>query len=131
VRNRLCFSMLVVLLALVLIAPDCRGDDASGRWKGRWTTYQPDNGRGHRGTLRVRLKRQSDGSYQGFFAGRFAVVIPYFYRAKVYQHGNVLHSTKQLGPFGNYDMRLYYQPGSLNGTWSAAGDTGSIRLRRL
>jgi hypothetical protein len=121
--------MFVVLLALVVWAPDCRGSDVSGRWKGTWTTHRPNNQRAHHGTLRVRLTPQANGTYRGVFAGRFAVVIPYFYRATVYQQGNRLQSTKRLGPFGNYDMQLMHQPGSLSGTWSAGGETGSIRLR--
>ncbi len=103
--------------------------DLSGRWHGTWTTFSEGESRPHRGTLRIRLRSQGDGTYQGTFAGRFAVVIPYFYRGTVYQYGNTLASTKRLGPFGDYRMQLQHAGDRLGGTWSAGKTAGAIQLR--
>jgi len=118
-------------LAYLLFA-DCRvsvAQDLSGRWRGTWTTFSQGESRPHQGTLRIRLRSQSDGTYQGTFAGRFAVVIPYVYRGTVYQHGSTLVSTKRLGPFGDYRMQLQHSGERLGGTWSAGSSAGGIQLR--
>lgn len=104
--------------------------DYSGVWRGRWTTDPTGSGRSHRGTLRVRLRPTGEGEYRGWFSGRFAVVIPYFYRARVTQYGNRLVSSKRLGSLGQYRMVLDGHSGSLTGRWSAAGEGGRIRLLR-
>lgn len=125
---------LLVLMGLSLASnlKPASAADLSGRWKGRWTSApSAGHSRQHSGSLRVRLKNQGGGHYQGIFAGRFAVVIPYIYRADVYQVGNSLISTKRLGPLGEYQMHLVSpKPGSLQGGWSAMGEAGSIKLQR-
>lgn len=108
-----------------------RADEFAGRWRGRWTTESPGPHYGHHGTLRMNLRPTGDGSYQGTFAGRFAVVVPYFYRAPVYRTEMGLVSSKRLGPLGNFEMRLQTnENGDLSGGWSAAGEFGGIRLRQ-
>jgi hypothetical protein len=121
-----------IALAIILISTadySCLADEPAGRWAGRWTTYK-ENGRGHQGTLRVNLHSNGDGTYQGRFAGRFAVVIPYFYRATVVQGGDMLYSSKRLGPFGSYQMQLQHAPGSMSGGWSMGSESGGILLYR-
>jgi hypothetical protein len=119
-------------LAIFLITTSdycCQADEPAGRWAGRWTTYK-ENGRGHQGTLRVNLQSNGDGTYHGKFAGRFAVVIPYFYRATVVQEGDMLYSSKRLGPLGSYHMQLQHAPGSMSGGWSMGSESGGILLYR-
>ena len=127
-RSPIVTCVLMIIVCSCAVAPG-RAADVSGRWRGTWTTFSQGEARPHQGTLRVRLRPQGDGSYRGTFAGRFAGVVPYFYRATVYQQGHTLTSTKRLGPFGDYSMQLHYQPDSLNGTWSAGGSAGAIRHR--
>ncbi|HBE71259.1 MAG TPA: hypothetical protein DDW52_24190, partial [Planctomycetaceae bacterium] len=107
------------------------GPNLTGRWVGTWD--QPAAGkqrRDHRGSLRVRLRPVGPGQYRGVFAGRFAVVIPYIYRADVYQYGHTITSTRRLGPLGNYSMNLRANGNSLRGGWSAMGYRGNIQLQR-
>lgn len=118
-------------LALFLFL-NCQGlsaQELSGRWRGTWTTFSQGESRPHRGTLRVHLRSQGNGTYQGTFSGRFALVIPYVYRGTVYQHGSTLVSTKRLGPFGDYRMQLQHSGERLDGTWSAGNSSGGIQLR--
>lgn len=106
-------------------------DELAGRWRGQWTTQADGVRRPHQGTLRMNLRPLGDGSYQGTFVGRFAVVIPYAYRARVERVGDTLTSSKRLGPFGSYDMQLRPGPGgTLQGGWSAGSERGGISLRR-
>ncbi len=118
-----------LLLFMIPTVSNLQADELSGRWHGRWTTFSQGESRPHQGTLRIRLRDRGDGTYQGTFSGRFALVIPYVYRSTVYQHGNTLTSSKRLGPFGEYRMQLQQTPGSLRGTWSAGNSAGSIQLR--
>ncbi len=127
-RNLLC--LLVWGLLLLSLPAATVADEFAGKWQGRWTTDSQDGRRGHQGTLRMSLRPQADGSYQGTFAGRFAVVIPYVYRARVERVGQTLVSSKRLGPFGNYTMHLSPWNSELRGHWSAGSETGGIRLRR-
>jgi hypothetical protein len=127
--NLLRYILVGVLLMAMWCPASAVAQEPTGRWAGRWTTYQP-NGRGHQGTIRANLRPNGDGSYQGTFSGRFFVVIPYFYRATVVQDGDMLYSTKQLGPLGNYQMQMLHSPGSLTGSWTTGDQSGGIMLYR-
>jgi len=126
---RLAILMSCVVVFMLSNGSISQANDLSGRWQGTWTTFPQGTSRPHQGTLRVRLRDRGDGTYQGTFAGRFALVIPYLYRGTVYQHGDTLTSTKRLGPFGEYQMQLQHAPGTLSGTWSAGNSAGGIQLR--
>jgi hypothetical protein len=121
-----------ILLMLILAGSErCQAQSLEGVWRGNWTSTPAGNRtREHRGSLRVRLIPQADGSYQGRFSGRFAVVIPYFYRADVYRQGNRLVSTKKLGPMGSYTMDLGVSGDRLLGGWAAGKEKGTISLKR-
>ncbi|MFN3189762.1 MAG: hypothetical protein ACE361_04485 [Aureliella sp.] len=124
-----------VAIALLVCAIPCplQAQDLTGVWRGRWTADATARLPEHGGALRMRLTPTGPGTYRGNFSGRFAVVIPYFYRAEVRQHGNQLVSSKRLGPMGNYTMRLSAAPSrqSMSGRWIAGDHRGSIRIRRI
>lgn len=125
--------LLLVLLTLVVSLPSesiKAQDQFAGRWKGSWTSFANARHREHGGPLRVRLKPNGDGTYRGLFAGRFAVVFPYLYRAEVQQYGNQLVSVKRLGPLGEYRMVLQGTGAGMNGRWNAGGESGAIQLKR-
>ncbi len=115
---------------LGVMASAAPGQDLSGRWKGTWTSAANARHGEHQGPLRVRLVPTGPGTYRGWFAGRFFKVIPYLYRAEVQQYGSTAVSTRRLGPLGEYRMTLQVGPGSMRGGWTAAGERGSIQLRR-
>lgn len=139
VRRAAILAILIVSIGPAVAAqagttlpvPNLPGPNLSGKWVGTWD--QPASGqqrRDHRGSLRVRLRHVGPGQYRGIFAGRFAVVIPYLYRADVTQYGHTVSSTRRLGPLGNYSMRLSVSGNSMRGGWSAMGHRGNIQLRR-
>ena len=123
----MCF---IASAAIASVSKPLSAHEFGGTWKGRWKADASESRRAHGGTLRIRLRPAGNGVYHGTFAGRFAVVIPYFYRAEVYQVGNELRSTKQLGPFGEYRMSLQSFGESMQGSWSASGHHGTIQLRQ-
>lgn len=109
------------------------GSDPVGVWRGEWTS----NSTGHRGPMRVVIRERNDGRYQARFSGRFFVVIPFMYRATLVPssdaYGNlVLDANKRLGlGMGNYTMRTTIAGDQLRGSFSAARDRGSVRMRRV
>ncbi len=128
-------AMLLVFLLGACTASSMPAQDLSGVYRGRWTANASERRPEHGGAMRVRLRSQgthgTPQSYRGVFMGRFAVVIPYFYRADVTQVGNQLHASKKLGPMGTYQMRLHSSTHGINGSWSAAGSSGRIHLQRV
>lgn len=131
IARTLLLACLVVSAALCSSSTPLAAQDLGGTWKGRWATDASPSRRAHGGPLRVRLRPAGPGVYHGTFSGRFAVVIPYFYRAEVYQVGSELRSTKKLGPFGDYEMSLQSFAESMHGSWSASGHRGTIRLQQV
>ena len=104
-----------------------------GRWSGRWQSAST----GHSGPMNVSIRPTSNGNYQARFTGRFALVIPFAYRAELVpqttSHGQtVLTSSKKLGPIlGSYQMNTQIVGDSLSGGFQAAGDRGAITMRRV
>jgi hypothetical protein len=104
-----------------------------GRWKGRWQSEST----GHSGPMNVSITPTAKGTYQARFTGRFALVIPFAYRAELVpqttsEGQTVLSSSKKLGPIlGSYQMQTQVTGDSLSGGFQAAGDRGSIKMRRV
>lgn len=129
----LLIAFLFFTLDYVSPATSAQAQDVAGVWRGQWTSQPNQRQRlEHRGPLRVRLVPTGPSTYDGRFSGRFAGVIPYFYRAPVSQYGSTLVSSKRLGPMGNYTMHLYPQGGNrYGGGWSAGSSRGRIQLQRV
>lgn len=121
-----------VVLSLVL-TESVSAQSAAGVWRGKWTSMPTAKQRRmHQGTLRVRLVPTGANTYAGRFSGRFALVIPYSYRAEVIQHGDQLYSSKRLGPMGEYRMNLGPTwSSSMQGGWSAGEAHGGVSLQRV
>lgn len=129
-------SRIATLLLLVIALnagweQGAQAQEFSGVWRGKWTSHPAPGRRPHQGSLRVRLTPTAPCTYQGTFTGRFAVVLPYFYRAEVQQVGDTLISKKKL--FGSLEYQMQVRPqGSsvLSGGWQAADHSGNIFLRK-
>jgi hypothetical protein len=87
--------------------------------------------------MRVAIQPDGKGAYQARFSGRFALVIPFAYRATltpgVDANGNgILTSSKKLGPMlGSYNMQTWVSGSQLYGSFQAAGDNGTISMQRV
>ena len=126
-------SIFASLLILVSSGVHALGGDPTGKWKGQWYSQST----GHRGPMRANVTQASDGSYQARFSGRFALIIPFTYKVTLQPsydaNGNVhLHASKPLGPLmGSYTMDAMSTGGTLNGSFRAAKDNGTIRMHRV
>jgi hypothetical protein len=85
--------------------------------------------------MRANIRPQSDGSYSARFSGRFFVVIPFTYRVDMhpaYPGSNQLVADKKLGPvMGSYRMQTTFGSQSMNGQFQAAGDEGSVQMKKI
>jgi hypothetical protein len=122
----------LVFATLLPVSPSAFGADPSGRWKGRWSSGTT----GHSGPMRARVTPNEDGSYRAVFSGRFALVIPFVYRADLQPvqtwAGTSYVVDKKLGPIlGSYRMNAFIPGDTFNANFSAAGDSGQISMQRV
>ncbi|MGN6135294.1 MAG: hypothetical protein ACTHOU_12395 [Aureliella sp.] len=131
-KLRLVCALLPLLCLSMLLVPA----EAAGRsqvFRGSWKSQST----GHTGPMRVRITPRGDGRYDARFTGRFAVIIPFTYRVELTAtccSGGVqsLAAHKRLGPvLGSYDMSAQMTPSGLWGNFQAAGDTGTVSMRRV
>ncbi|MDZ4851464.1 MAG: hypothetical protein SGI77_19410 [Pirellulaceae bacterium] len=127
-RSSICF--LVVTVASVALCDSSEAQSPSGRWRGEWTSGST----GHRGPMRANIRPQADGSFSARFTGRFFVVIPFTYRVDLvpsYFGSQQLSAEKKLGPIlGSYRMQTSFGSQAMNGQFQAAGDQGTVSMRR-
>ncbi|RMF41916.1 MAG: hypothetical protein D6753_08720 [Planctomycetota bacterium] len=125
--------LLVPTLSIALtccITPAATAQNASGVWRGRWHAQATATRPAHGGTLNARLKQIGPGVYRGTFYGRFAVIVPYVYRTRVYQCGSQLWASRKIGFGKSYTMRLNLSGNRMHGGWSTGSARGTIFLRR-
>ncbi len=124
-------SCLVLALFTQMLILNSFADEPTGRWKGRWSSGTT----GHSGPMRARVTPLPDGTYKAVFAGRFAGVIPFVYRADLLPtqswDGTVYVTDKKLPLLGSYRMNTIIPGSSFNANWSAAGDTGQVNMQRV
>lgn len=105
----------------------------TGVYRGEWRSGST----GHRGPMRAVVQPRADGNYQARFTGRFALVIPFAYKATLQptqdEYGNTFLSVeKPLGPIlGSYRMTAQANEHGFSGNFQAAGDNGSIQMKRI
>lgn len=135
-KSTLTYSSLRILVGILLIgfSGTCaNASDPVGKWKGEWKSGKT----GHRGPMRANIRQQPDGTYKARFTGRFAVIIPFTYQTELQpsidSDGQLhLRANKPLGPImGSYSMDSIVSPSSLNGSFRAAKDVGTIQMRRV
>jgi hypothetical protein len=129
----LSFRILGGLFCFLSLISIAMSSDPVGVWKGEWRSEST----GHHGPMRANIQPRADGTYQARFTGRFAVVVPFVYGVTLQPaydaNGNqILMADKKLGPvLGGYRMQAQTMGGQLQGSFQAAGDTGSVRMRRI
>lgn len=121
----------LLVLSLNFLTSVSPADEPTGRWKGRWSSGTT----GHSGPMRARVTPAGDGTYKAVFAGRFAVVVPFVYRADLLPtqswDGTVYVTEKKLPLLGSYRMNAIVPGSTLSANWSAAGDSGQINMHRV
>lgn len=102
-------------------------------YRGTWYSQST----GHQGPMRVKITPRADGNYDARFSGRFLLVVPFTYKVQLNNQGctecgQSLGAHRQLGRLlGSYEMSAVVNVSTLNGSFSAAGDTGQISMQRV
>ncbi|MFO0797271.1 MAG: hypothetical protein U0804_07320 [Gemmataceae bacterium] len=138
-RRTLVASLVLLLCAAPLVGEDAppvvvaaAAPDLSGDWSGHWESGK----NGHRGPLRATFTRVGPNCYQVRFAGRFAKVIPFFYRTPLTVVGGgdgvaLLSASKTLGPLlGTFSMSATATATTFDADFTAKGDHGKFVLTR-
>ena len=127
----LSFFALVLFSSTTMLTGASSADEIAGKWKGRWSSGST----GHSGPMRARVTPTDNGTYKAVFAGRFAGVIPFIYRAEMVPvqtwDGITYKTEKRLPLLGSYQMQTAVHGNLLNANWSAVGDTGQVQMFRL
>ena len=128
--SRLARAILIVVTLSSTISAVSNADEPTGRWKGRWSSGSS----GHSGPMRARITPTANGTYKAVFAGRFAGVIPFLYRAEIVPvqtwDGVTYTTDKKLPLLGSYRMQTAVTENFLKANWSAVGDTGQVQMQR-
>lgn len=131
-KSHILSSLFFCLCVFQLLAAASAGEPAQV-YRGTWHSQST----GHTGPMRVRLTQNAAGAYDARFSGRFALIIPFTYRVQLTPiccAGGVqtLAAHKRLGPLmGSYDMSAQMTPSGMWGQFQAAGDTGTVSMRRV
>jgi hypothetical protein len=131
--QKLSLLTFVSLACIASLNTWATAQEPTGVWRGEWRSGST----GHHGPMRAVVQPKPDGNYQARFTGRFAVVIPFAYRVTLQPgcdaNGNpVLTANKPLGPIlGSYRMNAQTMGNQFSGDFQAAGDNGSIKMRRV
>lgn len=124
---------ILAFLAVLLFAAYGFSREPAGSWHGSWSS----NSTGHRGTLRAHISPGVNGQYDARFSGRFAKVIPFFYRVKLTAidsgpSSQTLVANKRLGPLlGSFHMTATISVGQFNASYQSRRDRGQFQLTRL
>lgn len=101
----------------------------SGGWRGQWISGTT----GHQGPLGVRIRPTGPGQYRALFYGRFALVVPFAYRAtltRVPGTSDLYHSSKRLPLMGTYQTTARISGGSFRASYTSRKDRGVFRMSR-
>ena len=122
-----CFLSIPLFFALCLSSTEAQAASPEGRWRGGWSSEST----GHKGTLRARVRPSGPDSYKAVFTGRFAVVIPFIYRADLKQVPGTCDcytSTKKLPLLGTYRMTANVSQNRLYAVFQGKKDKGVFQI---
>lgn len=121
---------IAVAFALLMPTVAFAADPYSGRWVGQWRS----DANGHRGPLRATLTPTATG-YDARFAGRFALVVPFFYRTHLDVVGTsgdtlFLAAERRVPLFGTFHTDAVVTPWGFDATFRSGNDSGRFTLTR-
>ncbi len=101
----------------------------SGVWRGQWVSQSS----GHRGALGARIRQTGPDQYSALFYGRFAVVIPFVYRAplnRVPGTADLYVSSKRMPLLGTYQTTARISHGQFQADFAGRQDRGIFTMTR-
>ena len=123
------FALLLVLLSVIVIGSSAPAASPVGKWRGGWSSQST----GHHGPLRARIRQTGPDSYRAVFAGRFALVVPFIYSAKLERVPGTCHcyrSAKRLPLLGTYEMTAQVSSSRFYANFKSKKDVGVFDLSR-
>ncbi len=127
--KRLGRLAVVAVACLLMVASSLHAASPAGRWQGGWYSAPT----GHRGPLRARIRPLNTNQYQATFAGRFALVVPFVYRARLDRVPGTVDqytSSKRMPFVGNYQMHATITPDHFHADFRGRRDSGTFRMMR-
>jgi len=106
-----------------------RATSPVGKWRGSWTSKST----GHRGPLRARIRRVDADTYRAVFVGRFFLVVPFAYPARLERipgTADRFSSRQTLPLIGTYHMNASVSPHRFHATFRSGNDQGTFNMSR-
>jgi len=119
----------VVAIASLLGTSRAHAGNPSGVWRGKWTSQSS----GHRGALGAKIRPAGPDHYKATFYGRFAVVIPFFYRTtldRIPGTTDMYYSAKKMPLLGTYETTARISGDSFRADFVGKKDRGVFEMRR-
>ena len=119
----------VFLLATASLHTNAPAASPVGKWRGSWSSQST----GHTGALRARIRQTGPDTYRAVFAGRFAVVVPFVYPAKLKRVPGTCdcyQSTQRLPIVGTYQMTAHISPHRFYARFQSKKDVGTFDMSR-
>jgi hypothetical protein len=119
----------VALLSTALLPAAAPAASPTGKWRGAWSSQST----GHTGALRARIRQTGPDTYRAIFAGRFAMVVPFIYSAKLERVPGTCdcyRSRQRLPIAGTYQMTAHVSPHRFYARFQSKKDVGTFDMSR-
>jgi hypothetical protein len=130
----LCLSVLFLTASVIRAdepKPAPAPPDASGCWSGYWISCTS----GHKGPLSAKICKVGDNCYEAHFRGRFALVVPFRYKATMEVTGQdgdklLLTSSRRLPLMGKFEMNATVTATDFVAEYTSRDDRGQFIMKR-
>lgn len=122
-------TLCMIAVSSLLGANRADAGNPSGVWRGQWTSESS----GHRGALGAKIRPDGPNHYRATFYGRFAVVIPFFYRTtldRIPGTTDMYYSAKQMPLLGTYETTARISGNHFRADFVGKKDRGIFEMRR-
>jgi len=122
-------TICVCAISSILFPSQATAASPTGVWRGQWSSQSS----GHRGALGARIRPDGPNQYRALFYGRFAAVIPFFYRTtltRVPGTADVYHSAKRMPLLGTYETTATISGSSFHADFVGEKDRGVFEMNR-
>jgi len=122
-------TLCALAISLLMDGDRAHASNPSGVWRGQWTSQSS----GHRGALAAKIRPAGPDHYKATFYGRFAVVIPFFYRTtldRIPGTADMYYSAKKMPLLGTYETTARISGNSFRADFVGKKDRGVFEMRR-
>ncbi len=122
-------TLCVIAVSSLLGTSRAHAENPSGVWRGQWTSQSS----GHRGALGAKIRPAGPDHYKATFYGRFAVVIPFFYRTtldRIPGTTDMYYSAKKMPLLGTYETTARISGSHFRADFVGKKDRGVFEMRR-